>query len=409
MIERHRAHLASLVPDLEKAVSDLSEKTAAWKRLAGEAESQIEKLKSRGIAGADMFRPEDRLTVVAGVTPDVPDDSISDLAMVLRVTAAYGRGAEEQLRHKEGMWADFFETHNRQIHDALVEADTAKVTDILRNPAASMLFCGFDPLNSEFAKRAADPEERHHYVTRCLDGLARFADAVGALRLYNAESKNSDDPRDADSLLGAIDNVLEKPVAFPAPFPNEIGARSPRGIISFCVPQALYQAWRIRQLTREIENPRILEIGGGLGRTAYYARQFGINDYTIIDIPFTGVSQGYFLMRTLGEHAVILHGEEAEDTSGCIKLLPPSAFHAGSETYDLIVNCDSLTELPAVLARRYMRRIEESTSTFLSINHEYNTHTVREYIGESIKVASFERMPYWMRKGYAEELVHFEK
>ena len=36
---------ADLVPDLEKAVSDLSEKVAAWKRLAGEAERQLDVLR----------------------------------------------------------------------------------------------------------------------------------------------------------------------------------------------------------------------------------------------------------------------------------------------------------------------------------------------------------------------------
>ena len=151
----------------------------------------------------------------------------------------------------------------------------------------------------------------------------------------------------------------------------------------------------------------MLELGAGLGRTAYYARQMGIIDYTIIDLPFTAVSQGYFLMRTLGGDQVLLQGEYRGDASGKVKILNPTAFLESSGSYDLIVNIDSLTEMSRRMAEQYWRRIEASTPLFLSINHEANEFMVRDLIDGSVCVTGRHRHPYWIRKGYVEELVSF--
>jgi putative sugar O-methyltransferase len=179
---------------------------------------------------------------------------------------------------------------------------------------------------------------------------------------------------------------------------------SSRGIVSFRVPQALYQAWRIAQLLKGVDKPRVLEIGGGLGRTAFYARQFGIRDYTIIDIPVSSLAQGYFLGRTLGEEQVSLFGETAGAEQ--VKIMPPGFFLDGTDRYDLVVNVDSLTEIGRVAADQYWSAIEARASKFLSINHEANEFTVAQLISEAGHSA-VSRTPYWMRRGFVEEVVEF--
>ena len=179
-----------------------------------------------------------------------------------------------------------------------------------------------------------------------------------------------------ESLLEAIDQRLGVKLTFPNPFPDEFGLMSTRGIIGVRAVHAIYQAWRIRELLRGIPNPRVVEIGGGLGRTAFYSSQLGVEDYTIIDLPFTAVAQGYFLMRTLGEEKVILHGESAAAESK-IKLLQPSAFLESTDRVDLIVNVDSMTEFDRETADRYWRQIKRGSTKFLSINHEGNPFTVK--------------------------------
>jgi EAL domain-containing protein (putative c-di-GMP-specific phosphodiesterase class I) len=143
----------------------------------------------------------------------------------------------------------------------------------------------------------------------------------------------------------------------------------------------------------------VLEIGAGLGRTAFYARQFGIHDYTIIDLPLTGVAQANFIGRTLGADAICLFGE----TRPGIRILPPSAFIDASDRYDLVINVDSLTELAPETARAYCEQIKARANLFVSINHERNPFTVRAICNE-VGLTGTSRTPYWMRRGYGDEL-----
>ena len=79
---------------------------------------------------------------------------------------------------------------------------------------------------------------------------------------------------------------------------------------------------------------RIVEVGAGLGRTAFYATKFGLLNYTIVDLPLTCVAQGYFLGRTLEPDTLCLYKEH----SSGIAILPPSAFFNTDDRYDLVLN-----------------------------------------------------------------------
>jgi SAM-dependent methyltransferase len=191
----------------------------------------------------------------------------------------------------------------------------------------------------------------------------------------------------------------------PNPFPCEHGLKTSRGIISYRVPQSIYQASRIKQLVQGISNPRVLEIGAGLGRTAYYAYEMGIKDYTIIDIPITAAAQAYFLGRTIGDKNIYLDGERSNESSLTVKILTPQTFFNETKTYDLIVNVDSLTEMDFSVAQAYWNKIKVTTSTFLSINHEANAFRVRDLIVDDLSMLNIRRELYWMRRGYTEELI----
>ena len=142
-----------------------------------------------------------------------------------------------------------------------------------------------------------------------------------------------------------------------------------------------------------------------MGRTAYYAHELGIKDYTIVDIPLTATAQAYFLGRTLGEDQIWLDGESAAGLLNVIKIIGPQTFLGGEESYDLIVNVDSLTEMDISTARSYWKKIKSSTNLFLSINHEANPFTVQDLIAEDLPSLEVSRGLYWMRRGYAEEVI----
>ena len=102
---------------------------------------------------------------------------------------------------------------------------------------------------------------------------------------------------DPETALSSIDARLNQTIKFPVPIEGEFGLSTFRGLASFRAIQAIYQAWRIFELTNGKSNPAILEIGPGLGRTAYYCYQAGLTDLTTIDLPLGVVAQAFFLSQ----------------------------------------------------------------------------------------------------------------
>ena len=212
--------------------------------------------------------------------------------------------------------------------------------------------------------------------------LLFLAEATGVKRRWNPEGADFPLP-DVDRLLALIDEGVGQRVEFPNPFPGEVGLFSSREIISYRAIQAIYQAWRVNNLVKGNRDARIVEVGAGLGRTAFYAAKFGLHNYTIVDLPLTSVAQGYFLGRTLGPDAISLFKEER---SG-IAILPPSAFLNADDRYDVVLNADSLTELDPETARAYCEAFRDRANIFLSINHETNPFTVHDLYAAIAKPA----------------------
>jgi hypothetical protein len=319
-----------------------------------------------------------------------------DAVLIDRLIASYVSRAEQPT----GQWADIYQERHNDIAAAFARKDRARIEEILRNPVTSDILFGFDSTARSLRLGGLRIEDRRS-PTLTLDALATFAEAIGAIPMELPENYglrvHSINP---EKLLKEIDRALGFEVPTPNPFPSEYGLATRRGVISYRVPQALYQAWRISKLLDGIPSPKVLEIGGGLGRTAFYARQFGIRDYTIVDIPVSSLAQGYFLGRTLGDDAISLFGEPAAQ----VKILPPRSFLQGSERYDLIINVDSLTEIGRAPAEEYWLQIKKCCDRFVSINHEANEFTVAQLIADHKP----SRSPYWMRRGYVEEIVHFQ-
>ncbi len=165
---------------------------------------------------------------------------------------------------------------------------------------------------------------------------------------------------------------------------------------------AQYQVGRLLELLKDSRERSVVEIGPGMGRAAYFAYCAGITDYTTIDLPLGIVAQACFLGRALGPNKLWFAGENTDSDSGCIKLLP--AGRLPQRHYNVALNVDSLSEMPASDAFRYASWLSKHTVFFLSINHSRNLFTVRE----AIMLASNARRlfhsdcPSW--PGYTEEL-----
>jgi hypothetical protein len=332
----------------------------------------------------------DNVLQAGNVIAMLPPMQIDDTTLVQRIIAAYQASIRTEMGSPGSFWFAALADVKRPIHDALIAGDIPSLQAMLRDPKSTDLFYGFDNL----AKSLLGSNAEHASSTHAYAQLLRLCDAIGARRIHNPEQpdKYPDQPN-VDALLERLDAKLGVRTDFPNPFDGEGGVRTSRGMASYRAIHALYQAWRITRIfTGESTSPRVVEIGAGMGRTAFYA---------IIDIPMSAVAQAYFLGRTLGSNSVSLYLEPAGPG---IRILPPSEFFDRQDRYDLVLNVDSWTEMAPDTAVRYIRAAEERSSVIWSVNHEVNDFMVRDLF--SSKAAQrVVRSPYWMRDGYVDEML----
>ena len=200
-----------------------------------------------------------------------------------------------------------------------------------------------------------------------------------------------------------LDQTVGFTLQFPNTIPEEYGIGSSRGVVCTRAVQALYQAWKLTQLKPFVQGEKTLEIGAGLGRTAFFANLFGLTDYTIIDLPLANVAQAYFLGTSLGEEQIVLHGEP-DDGHSRIRVENPTWFHSTKNHFNIALNCDSMVEIGIEDVENYWRKLIQQVDLFISMNHEAQSFRVTD-LPKRLKVAprSF-RSLHPLRKGYVEEL-----
>lgn len=334
-----------------------------------------------------------------------------------RIVSAYTLAHTEFKKSGSG-WDHALFDIKAEVHDALLSGDHNEASRVLSRPDETAFFWGFD----DIAKGPHGEVEPHELVIRRLNGttswkalyalwihdtLTSLAEAMGARRMIYPEMEPSDigshyaTVRSADDLLKDIEETIGLELHFPNPFPNAMGLATKRGTVGFRALQAFYQAWRISEIAGKNPDFKVLEIGAGLGRTAYFADQMGVRNYTIVDIPLTNAAQASFLGRTLGEDRLRLHGEH---TDAPLRIIPSTALNEIEESFDLIFNADSLTEMSPDVATMYWDFARRNSNTLLSINHEANEVTVRSLYTAAHDVCAL-RYPYWMRRGYVEEII----
>jgi tetratricopeptide (TPR) repeat protein len=331
-----------------------------------------------------------------------------DPLLLRRIKAAYRSAQGDPSLAEASMWSGI-NTRKKNIHDALLAESDQPLERILARPGDTHLFYGFDYCFSEGvrAMRAASKQECEAMEALVFSDLVLLAESFGAHRIFNPEQIKqkglTPSLQAADELIEKIEKSVGCKLPFPNPFPDEFGLRTSNGIMSYRAQQAIYQASRVQKLTAKYGG-RVLEIGAGQGRTAYYARCLGITDYTIVDLPMANVAQAAFLGSVLGNKNIRLTGEP-ESQSATVKIITPEQLFAGNREYDVVLNADSLTEMNTPVAEKYGSFARRRAKALLSINHEVNNQVVRDLA--SLAGTQISRHPCWMRPGYAEELFVF--
>jgi hypothetical protein len=72
-----------------------------------------------------------------------------------------------------------------------------------------------------------------------------------------------------------------------------------------------------------------------------------------------------------------------------------------------VLNVDSITEMDFQHAFDYVQKIRRCAARFLSINHEANPFSAKDLLSKCGARTRALRYPYWLRKGYVEEIFSF--
>jgi|UPI00036CB955 hypothetical protein len=356
-----------------------------------------------GIAGPWTYRYPYR------ACPDLPPVAFApprpgpeDETIARRLIAAWrsGAGRSPAQADNEGMWAARAQGFSA-FHSALRTGDAAMLADLLNNLFQSHLAHGIamGRTMATLARQAPTP-----FSASWCDRLLRLSEALGLAHVRSPEQGDYTAPL-AGALVQQIEpGRLEAELGFPLVFPDvgaPFGVRYGAGILPEHAFSHAYAAWRIGRLG---DFGSVVEIGGGFGGLAWFLRR-PCRRYTILDLPFTNVLQGWFLLKAGLDLSL------AGEPEAAIRVLPWWDIER-DESYDLAINQDSIPEMPPETAAMYITRIRTIAPMFYSINQEaaapntddFRQVVVPDLIAQDGGYRRLNRQLFWMRDGYVEEV-----
>ena len=127
-----------------------------------------------------------------------------------------------------------------------------------------------------------DPAFARERALRTQDALLSLAELVGAVPLENPDlGPWGVTPRiGAAALFAAIERTLGIDGAPPRSIGGHLGIEvAPATVLHLRMVEAMFAAWRLEQVTALIGGTGVVEIGGGIGLTEWYARRLGLARY----------------------------------------------------------------------------------------------------------------------------------
>jgi putative sugar O-methyltransferase len=261
---------------------------------------------------------------------------------------------------------------------------------------------------------------RWHYVPVQIElSVVQLAESLGIIRAECHEQGETAFWRlliSEEELMGKIEEFFGFRIEQP-----RVG--DPRGIFfggRFLTRETcshLYSAHRMRTAIERagIMGPlNIVEIGGGFGGTCFWLRKLlrdRVQHYAIVDLPEVGLVQAYFL-GSLEPESLIIRGEKRPSDKQTIELIPHFAVEDIEFNPNVIINQDSMPEMPESEVERYLewasRRLK---GIFLSFNQEaYSPFAgvhqvwVPEIAARHPQLRRVSRDTSWDRRGYVEEV-----
>ncbi|MBU2101230.1 putative sugar O-methyltransferase [Patescibacteria group bacterium] len=337
-----------------------------------------------------------------------------DVALAKRVLIAYRKALEDEKKYVlEKVYNDAWDNNRSVYHDDLLKildsGDPNGLADYLVNMHQRKSTYGISGNAGEFRRISSSSYLKKKGVAMLKDFLASFAEAVGILP-YEAvvpyvEKKNI--YVDPDLLVAGIEGHLGIKIIPPNVEGGLFKLSLKKGGVDFRDLWALYAAWRVSEIVGK--DAHIGEIGGGLGKVAFYAHRFGFKEYSLFDLPIMNVMTAWHLIKALPDTHIVLYGESGSKEA--IRVLPYWEF--ANRKFDLVLNQDSFPEMSRKIVKKYLCDIKQNSKYFMSINQEHQAPLfpgadnknllVYEMVKEVEGFKRVSRFPCWVRKGYVEE------
>lgn len=320
------------------------------------------------------------------------------------------------------MWQDSYVPMYQSLFEYLEKNEDEKalvfLNNMCKNEATSGYFSGYvrenkDVKPNKYANMLIGVSSLYH-----MDALVGFAEWLGVIHAesFDHNSREHYVYSEPDEIINLIEQNSDIKIKFPSFQDGYHGIVSSKGIFSNRHFIYMYIALRIKELCKDIPNPRICEIGGGVGLLAYYCNLFGLKDITMVDIPSVSFISSYFMMKNMPERKFLLGDDKGiYDTPDAIKIIFPEHFNnAPDNQFDIVVNCDSFPEINEVVTAEYVENIKRTSKLFYSINHEWYEEVLQN---RNVPVivknnGGFDRLLrnlFWLRRGYVEELYNVKK
>ena len=326
----------------------------------------------------------------------------NDILIAERILLALKKAQKDE--HKNIM-GDLWDNIQRDYHSDFyaIYNDPAKVAEYMNNMNQHGITWGISSSCIEDVMAISkSPSMQQEWGVMIKDALVSFAEAVCVLpRNLNAGNLLVDEGLLLSNIEGKIGISLS---------PSNIEG----GLYKLKINNkffdcndfiSAYTAFRVHSLVGS--DASIAEIGGGMGKAALYAEQFGITNYFIYDLPIINLVQAWFLIKSGVD--VVLYGEQRRPH--VLHILPYWEFK--KESFDLTLNVNSFPEMDGSIVAEYLKIIKKNTSKYLlSINledggeyGEKHVHIVVQDIVTKVKGLNLiYRFPSWFMRNYVEEL-----
>jgi hypothetical protein len=319
------------------------------------------------------------------------------------------------ISNQSGVWG---EIQNKQssLSDILKSSDSTELAKYLNSAPSNAIGRGIlqGDLETKLLKRNRKYRNLAAKITR--RRIEATLEAQGYKSLLNPEQGQWEgiSEGELERMLSNLENnlgfSLSLPNIFTGLFEISIGANRFNQVDLMSLNSAL----TARKVMSDKSIQRIVEIGGGSGRFAYYCLKLGLGPIYIIDLPHVLILQYWYLSKALPT-SKIRFNHSLDSSSADIVLVPNSKMNSiDPKQMEMVFNQDSFAEMPMDIVKQYLDWIAFNKSSLIfSINHEskpYLNHkgeqqiNVFEVLSSDNRFKLLSRELDWVRRGYVKSI-----